>query len=96
MRYTLSPILKDDLEDIANWIAQDNPRRAVTFVREMREEIRRISQNPSHYQLRPEIGEEARLAVFGRYVILFSIDGDSVRFERVVFGGRNLPALYQQ
>ena len=37
---------------------------------------------------------DARLAVVGRYLILFRIAGEAVRIERVVFGGRNLPPLF--
>ncbi len=32
-----------------------------------------LGQSPLLYQLRPEIGEDARMAVVGRYVILFRI-----------------------
>jgi toxin ParE1/3/4 len=94
MRFVLAPKIKCDLEDIADWVAQDSPERALKLVREIRAEFREIAQNPLHYQLRPEIGEDARLAVIGRYVVLFWIDGDLVRFERVVYGGRDLPAMY--
>ncbi len=69
--------------------------RAVSFIREIREELRLVGQDPLLYQLRPEIGEDARLAVVGRYVILFHIVGEVVRIERVIFGGRDLPTLFQ-
>lgn len=94
MRYVLSPKFKCDLEEIAGWIAQDNPRRALRVLQEIRAQIRKIARNPMHYQLRTEIGEDARLAVVGRYVVLFRIDDTMVRFERVAYGGRDLPALY--
>jgi hypothetical protein len=42
-----------------------------------------------------ETPEDARLAVVGRYVILFHIVGEMVRIERVIFGGRDLPTLFQ-
>jgi len=90
----LSPYIESDLEAIAEWIAQDNPTRAVSFVREIREEFRKIGQSPLLYQLRSDIGEDARLAVVGRYVLLFRILGEVVRVERVVFGGRDLPRLF--
>lgn len=93
MRLELSPSIERDLEAIADWIAQDNPHRAVSFIQEIREELRRIGEGPLLYQLRPEIGVDARLAVVGRYVILFHITGEVVRIERVVFGGRDLPGL---
>jgi len=91
----LSSFIEGDLEAIADYIAQDNPMRAVSFIREIREELRLVGQNPLLYQLRPEIGEDARLAVVGRYVILFHIVGEVVRIERVIFGGRDLPTLFQ-
>jgi hypothetical protein len=46
-----------------------------------------MGEGPLLYQLRPEILVDARLAVVGRYVILFHITGEVVRIERVVFGG---------
>jgi plasmid stabilization system protein ParE len=95
MRVELSPFVEGDLEAIADWIAQDNPRRAVTFVREIRVAFRRIGEGPLLYQLRPDIGEDARAAIVGRYLILFWTDGKVIRIERVVFGGRDLPPLFQ-
>ena len=95
MLVELSSFIESDLEAIADYIAQDNPMRAVSFIREIREELRLVGQNPMLYQLRPEIGEDARLAVVGRYVILFHIVGEVVRIERVIFGGLDLPTLFQ-
>ena len=74
----------------------DNPARAVSFIREMRERIRPVGANSLIYRLRPELDEGARMAVLGRYVILFRVSGDLVRIERVVYGGRDLLALLQQ
>ncbi len=95
MRIELSRFVEPDLEAIADWIAEDNPRRAVSFVGEIREAVRRIGDGPQLYQLRPDIGDDARLAVVGNYVILFRVADAVVRIERVVFGGRDLPTLFQ-
>lgn len=57
--------------------------------------FRKIGEGPLLYQLRPEIGEDARMAVVGRYVILFWVGDETVRIERVVFGGRELSPLFQ-
>ena len=95
MRVELSAFVESDLEAIADWIAEDNPARAVTFIREIREQFRKIGNGPELYQLRPEIGEDARLAIWGRYVILFRVGDDAVHIERVVHGGRDLPSLLQ-
>lgn len=94
MRLELGPCVEADLEEIGDFIALDNPGRAVSFVREIRERFRMIADNPLIFRLRPEIGEGARLSPHGRYVILFRIGNDVVHIERVAFGGRELPDLY--
>jgi plasmid stabilization system protein ParE len=93
MRVELSRFVEPDLEANADYIAQDNPERAVSFLQEIRTKLALVGQRPLAYQLRPEIGEDARIAVVGRYVLLFRIVGEVVRIERVVFGGRDLPDL---
>ena len=50
----------------------------------------------AHYRLRPEIGEDVRMAIVGCYVILFRTMAEAVRIERVVYGGRDLLASFQQ
>jgi toxin ParE1/3/4 len=45
-----------DLEDIADFIARDNPARAASFVRELREHCRRRLLFPEATPLRPELG----------------------------------------
>jgi toxin ParE1/3/4 len=90
----LSRFIESDLDAIADFIAQDNPCRAVTFIQEIRKKFSEIRLNPLIYQLRSDIGEEARMASVGNYVILFRIKGKIIRIERVIYGGRNLPEIY--
>jgi plasmid stabilization system protein ParE len=96
LRVELSSFIEGDLDAIADYISQDNPTRAVSFIREIRAQIHAIGQNPLLCRLRPEIGEGARMAIVGRYVILFRTMEEVVRVERVVYGGRDLLALFQQ
>ena len=65
MRLELSRFVESDLNAIAAFIAEDNPRRALSFLGEIQEKILRIGEQPLLYQLRPEIGEAARIAVVG-------------------------------
>lgn len=94
MRLELSRFVEGDLDEIAAFIAADNPRRAVTFIQDIRAKFIDVAHHPLIYQLRPDIGEEARMASVGRYVILFRVVGDAVRIERVAYGGRDLPAIF--
>jgi toxin ParE1/3/4 len=77
---------------------QGSPDRAIAFLQELNLELRRIGSNPRHYQLRPDIGVDARLSVVGRHVVLFRIrdERNLVRVERIVYGRRDLPGLYRR
>lgn len=93
MLLELSDFVEGDLEAIADYIAEDNPRRAVTFIREIRSKFNGIQRNPFIYQIRLDIGDEARMATIGNYAILFQVIGNIVRIERVAYGGRDLPDI---
>lgn len=92
MQLELSAFVEGDLDLIASTIAEDNPQRAVTFIQQIRRKFADVARGPLIYQERPDIGEAARMASVGRYAILFRIGGGVVRIERVVWGGRDLPA----
>ena len=94
MQIELSRYIEEDLDVIADFIAQDNPQRAVTFIQDIRRKFYNIQREPLIYRLRPDIGEDARMATVGNYAILFRIMGNVVRIERIVYGSRNLPGVF--
>lgn len=93
MQLEFSRFIEDDLDEVADFIAEDNSPRAVTFIKEIRLKFSEIQRNPLAYQLRPDIGDEARMATLGHYAILFRIRGEVVRIERVVYGSRDLQTI---
>ena len=93
MQLEFSRFIEGDLDDIADYIAQDNPIRALSFIKDIRTKFRDIQRSPLIYQLRPEIGETARMATIGNYAILFCAMGEVVRIERVTYGSRDLPGV---
>ena len=95
MRLELSSFVENDLATIGDYIAAENPARALSFIRELRALFGKIGKHPLLYQLRPEIGTDARLVAHGNYVILFRVVGEVVRIERVAHGSRNLMTLYK-
>lgn len=94
----LTPEAELDLEEIADYIAVDNPARAVSFVQEIRDRCRKISNAPLAYVARPELGETIRSCPHGRhYVIFFRVEPDhSVLIVRVLHGARDLPSLFDE
>ena len=96
MRIELSEYVEGDIQQIADYIAQDSQRNALRLVEDLYDAIQRIARSPLHYPLRPEIAKDARMAIVGRHLILFHVAEDTVRIDRVVFGGRDLPSLFDQ
>jgi len=74
-----------DLGRIADYIAQDNPRRARTFVDELQASVRdKLSTFPASG---PEIGGR-RYLIFGNYVILYRLDeADKAAIIQVIVEG---------
>lgn len=69
MRLEFRPQAERDLESMGDYIAQDNPRRALTFLRELRAPCHKILLAPQGYRLRPDLGEGIRSCAHGNYVI---------------------------
>ena len=95
MELFVSPAAEADLEEIGDYIAQDNPSRAVTFIDEVRSRFDAISRMPLAYAERPEIDPGVRACVHGSYVIFFYVADTTVEIARVLHGARNIARLFQ-
>lgn len=69
MRVVITPLAEQDLESVGDYIARDNPVRAITFARELRGQCERIALNPQGYRQRQELGDGIRSCALGNYVI---------------------------
>jgi toxin ParE1/3/4 len=94
MRITFSPRSVLDLEEIGDYIARDNPQRAVTFLGELEEHCHRIRLSPLAFPLREDLAPTLRMAPHGNYVIFFDVQKDTVRIERILHGARRLQDLF--
>jgi toxin ParE1/3/4 len=94
MQCVFSPLAEHDLEEIGDYIARDNPSRAVSFIREIREQCAKITAMPLAAPVRHELGEGIRMVPFGHYLIFCTVDAESIRIERILYGARNIPALF--
>lgn len=95
-RPAYTPQSKSDLNDIGCYIAKDNPRRAVSFIRELRAQCRKIAQAPKVYRPRPELGQGMRSCAHGHYVILFIEDEGIVLIVRVLHGAMDIEAQFAE
>ncbi|MBO1502460.1 type II toxin-antitoxin system RelE/ParE family toxin [Serratia proteamaculans] len=93
MGLTISPAAVCDIENIGDYIAQDNPSRALSFISELYNQCQRIGESPEAYQKRPELGPGVRISAYGKYLIVFTAIQRNVRIERVFHGARNILRL---
>ena len=87
----LSPQAARDIESIGDYIARDNPARAVSFARELRQRCVDIGRMPRAYPCVP--GLDLRRVVHGRYLIFYREASGAVRVERVLHGARDYGGL---
>ena len=88
--YRLRPKAVEDLRRIADFIAADNPARAVSFVDQLLDVCARIAEQPAAYRRRDDLAADLRQAIHGHCLILFTADADGVVIERVLHGARRL------
>lgn len=98
MRLEFLPQAERDLEHIGDYIARDNPQRAVSFVRELRRQCRKILMTPLAYRLRPELGEGIRSCAYNNYVIFFVADRQSqvLRIIRILHGAMDIEGQFSE
>lgn len=88
MKVIFSPESETDLEDIADEIAKDSPRRAISYVEEIRDACLRLVDYPRRYPVIARLGDEFRRFIHGRYSIFYVIETDHIRIMRIVHGAR--------
>jgi toxin ParE1/3/4 len=81
---------EEDLETIGDWIAKDNPERAGSFVREMRQSCVDVGQWPlAHPLVVHRLNDDLRRKVHGNYLIFYRVWRDSVEIIHVLHGARD-------
>lgn len=85
-----------DLRDIAGYIAEDNPDRAMTFVAELEAKAAEAAARPDSFRERRDLSPGLRAIGHGRYIIFFRNLTDEVRIVRVVHGTRDLQRVFDR
>jgi toxin ParE1/3/4 len=94
MRIEISPLAERDMESIGDYIAEDNPARALSFVAELRAVCAKIAKLPQSFRARPELGEGIRSCAYGNYVIFFTATKARLRIVRILHGAMDSAAQF--
>jgi toxin ParE1/3/4 len=89
-----SPEAEADLEDIAAYIAADNPARALSFVQELRARCRQIAHMPEAFPLVPDFEAAGyRRRVVRNYLVFYRIKAGAIQIVRILHGARDYESL---
>jgi toxin ParE1/3/4 len=89
----ISPIARQDLSDIFDYIARDKPIAASNWIETIEQECRLIATTPEFGVKRSEYGSTIRSSVVGRYVIFFRPIQEGIEVVRVIPGDRDIRSL---
>lgn len=90
----LTPAAKTDLEAIGDWIAQDSPRRAETFVAELRDACLTLAELPEGFALVPRYESAGiRRRIYGNYLIFYRIVAREIQVLHILHGARDYEAI---
>jgi toxin ParE1/3/4 len=83
-----------DLEAIGDWIARDNPRRAATFVGELRRCCMELARAPRRNVLVPRYEHTGvRRRPYGNYLIFYRVIPGRVEVLHILHGARDYEAI---
>ena len=74
MKVEWSPLALERVEDIAQYIARDDPDAAVRWVVELFDTVGRLADFPESGRIVPEVGiRRIREVIFGAYRVVYSV-----------------------
>ena len=84
-----------DLVEIGLRIAEDNPTAADRWLDSIDNCCKMLAQMPEIGRSRPELAPELRSFPVGNYVIFYRPVEDGIQVIRILYGGRDLPPLFE-
>ncbi len=90
----INPGAEADLQRIGDIIAENNPIRAVTFARELRQRCESLAHTPRRFPLVPRYEHTGvRRVVHGNYLIFYHVGVHKIDVLRIVHSAMNYEAI---
>lgn len=93
-RVVFARIAEQDLEDIEEFIAHDDPLAASDLVDLFREKCTLLATQPEMGRARPELGDGIRSFPVSNFLILYRPVTDGIEVARILRGSRDIDALF--
>ncbi len=89
--YELTDPALQDMNEIANYIAEDNVEAAVSLMVALRQRCAALSQHPGMGRIRKQIGKNVRSVTEGNYVIFYRVQSSHlIQILRIIHAKRDL------
>ena len=92
-RYKLSRRAANDVDAIADYILEDNPSRAISFVEELTQRFETIADFPAGFASRDDLPADLRALVHGSYRIVYRVEDGTPYILRILHGAQNASDL---
>lgn len=95
MRVAFAEEAELDLEAIGDFIARDNPRRALSFLAELRARCESLADFPARFpSVRHQASQSVHRCLHGNYLIFYQIEGDAVTILHIRHGASDYEGLF--
>lgn len=85
---------EEDLERIADYIALDNPARAISFLQELRGKCLALADMPERFPLVPRYeASGVRRRGHGNYLIFYRVEPEKVVIVHILHGAQDYTAI---
>lgn len=96
-RYILSPEAREDLDEIADYIARDSPKAARRVMEELKAAMVRLAQMPGIGHLREDLSDEPlRFWPVFSYLIIYRAERKPLQVVRVLHGARDVRSILER
>lgn len=94
IQYILSPEARDDVDEIVNYIAEDNIGAARRVLRKLRAAMERLAEMPGMGHLREDLTDEPlRFWPAFSYLIIYRSETKPLQVVRVLHGARDVKSI---
>jgi toxin ParE1/3/4 len=91
----ISPRARSDLTEIWSYIADDSISNADAFIDKLYEAVKALASQPGVGRRREELAPGILSFPFGRYVIFYRTNSDTIEIVRILHGARDIQAIFE-
>ena len=94
-RYRLTPEAENDLDEITDFIAADDPAVAHRLIDSIEAKCQALAEMPGMGRGREELAPNLRSSHVGNYIIFYRSEDEDIAVIRIIHGHRDIPKLFE-